>query len=173
MKILIIYATKTGSSKEAAEMLADNMKKHAEITLLNINDNPPVPDGFDAVVIGGSIRFGKLNSKLKKYIKKYKDVISSMASALFICCGIAKDFEDYVTMQIPRNLNCSFGIHYFGGHLKPDRAKGIFDKILIKTMRESILMQDPDTSDYYRHELPELMPDTIRALAERILKNVK
>ena len=170
MKVLIVYATKHGSSKEAAEMLANAVKKNADVSLFNINDNPPSPEGFDAVVIGGSIRFGKLNSKLKKYIKAHKSLLAQMLSAVFICCGIAKDFEDYVTMQLPTDLDCTLGVHYFGGHLKPDRVHGIFDKLLVKTMRESILMQDPDTSDYYRHELPELMPDTIYALAERILK---
>ena len=170
MKVLIVYASKTGSSKEAVEMLADKLKKNAEVSVFNINDDPPSPEGFDAVVIGGSIRMGKLNSKLKKYIKGNKNILAEKISAVFICCGIAKDFEDYVTMQLPKNLNCTLGVHYFGGHLKPDRVHGLFDKIVVKTMRESILMQDPDTSDYYRHELPELMPDTIYALAERILK---
>ena len=173
MKVLIVYATKHGSSKEAAEMLANSIKKNAEVSLFNINDNPPSPEDFDAVVVGGSIRFGKLNSKLKKYIKAHKALLAEKMSAIFICCGIAKDFEDYVTMQLPSDLNCPLGIHYFGGHLKPDRVHGIFDKILVKAMRESILMQDPDKSDYYRHELPELMPDTIYALAERILKDKK
>ena len=116
---------------------------------------------------------GKLNAKLKKYIKEHQELLPRMTSAIFICCGIAKDFEDYVTMQLPRNIECTLGVHYFGGQLKPDRTHGFFDKMIVKAMRESILMQDPDKSDYYRHELPELMPDTIYALAERILKERK
>lgn len=169
MKVLVVYATKNGASKEAAQILSDALCKRADVTLVDANDPLPSPSEFDVAVVGGSIRMGKLNSKLKRYIKENKGILSSMNSAAFICCGIGKDFDDYKVMQLPKDVSFSLGVHYFGGQLKPDRIKGKIDKLIVKTMRESILTQDPDKSDYYRNELPELMPDTIRALAERIL----
>jgi len=169
MKVLIVYATKNGASLEACQMLSDALSKRTDVTLVDINDTLPSPSDFDVAVVGGSIRMGKLNSKLKKYLKENKDVLSSMNSAAFICCGIGKDFDDYRIMQLPQDISFSLGVHYFGGQLKPDRIKGKFDRFIVKTMRESIATQDPEKSDYYRNELPELMPDTIRALAERIL----
>ena len=72
MKVLIVYATKGGASKEAAQMLADRLKSRADVSLFDINDNPPAPDAFDVAVVGGSIRMGKLNKRLKKYIKSNK-----------------------------------------------------------------------------------------------------
>ena len=169
MKVLIVYATKNGASKEACQILSDVLYKRTEVTLVDINDTLPSPSDFDVVVVGGSIRMGKLNSKLKSYIKENKETLSSMHSAAFICCGIGKNFDDYRVMQLPKDINFSLGVHYFGGQLKPDRIKGKLDKFIVKAMRESIAAQDPEKSDYYRNELPELMPDTIRALAERIL----
>ena len=169
MKVLIVYAPKGGTSKEAATMLAERLKTRAEVSLFDINDAPPAPNSFDVAVIGGSIRMGKLNKKLKKYIRTGIDTLSSMPTAVFICCGLLKDFEDYKIMQLPKRLECSLGVHCFGGHLKPDRVKGI-DKIFVKIMRESILTQDPDKSEDARYDLPELMPDTIYALAERICR---
>ena len=169
MKVLIIYATRGGASREAAKMLADRIGRRAEVALYDINEAPPSPNNFDVVVIGGSIRVGKLNKKLKAYIKEHVTTISSMPSAVFICCGISKDFEDYKTMQLPRQLICSLGVEHFGGQLKPDRLKGL-DKIIVKIMRENIITQDPDISDSDREELPELLPDTIYALAERICR---
>ena len=169
MKVLILYATKNGASLEAAQMLSNELKKRADVSLIDVNGALPSPSDFDVAVIGGSIRMGRLNARLKKYIKKNKEILSNMHSAAFICCGIGRDFDDYRVMQLPKDVNFSLGIHYFGGQLKPDRIKGIFDKIIVKAMRESILTQDPDKSDFDRNELPELMPDTIRALAARIL----
>lgn len=169
MKVLIIYATKGGASKEASEMLAQRIGSKADISLFNITDNPPSPEGFDVAVIGGSIRMGKLNKSLKKYIRNNLQALSSMPSAAFLCCGISKDFGDYVTMQLPKALSCSLGIHHFGGELKPDKLRGI-DKFMVRIMRESIATQDPDISDSDRQELPELLPDTIYALAERICR---
>lgn len=169
MKVLIIYATHGGASKESAEMLAQKIGRRAEVSVFDINDCPPSPDGYDVAVVGGSIRMGKLNKKLKKYIRSNLSALSSMPSAAFICCGLSKDFEDYKIMQLPKDLNCSLGIEHFGGQLKPDRLKGL-DKFIVRIMRESILTQDPDRSDSDREELPELLPDTIYALAERICR---
>lgn len=167
MKVLIVYASRGGASREAAEMLASSIGNRASVSVFDINSQPPSPAEFDVAVIGGSIRMGKLNKKLKQYIKAHVDQLSSMPSAVFICCGIGKDFEDYKTMQLPKSLNCSLGVAHFGGHLKPDRLKGM-DKIIVKIMRESILSQDPDITGDDRNELPELLPDTIHSLAERI-----
>ena len=169
MKVLIVYATKGGASKEAAEMLAARIGSRAEVSVFDIDDTPPTPDKFDVAIIGGSIRFGKLNKSLKKYIKDNLNTLNSMPSSVFICCGISKDFDDYRIMQLPKDLECSLGIQHFGGHLKPDRLKG-FDKFIVRIMRESILTQDPDKSEDDRTELPELLPDTIYALAERICR---
>lgn len=167
MKVLIVYATKGGASKEAAEMLAQRIGSRADVSLFNIEDNPPSPNDFDVAVVGGSIRMGKLNKKLKKYIKNNLDKLSSMPCSVFICCGLSKDFDDYRIMQLPKKLTCSLGVQHFGGELKPDKLKGL-DRVFVKLMREKIKTQDPDISDSDREELPELLPDTIYALAERI-----
>ena len=167
MKVLIVYATRGGTSKEAAEMLAERIGSRASVSLYNIEENPPAPDAFDVAVIGGSIRMAKLNKKLKRYIKEHLNTLSAMPCSVFICCGLSKDFDDYKIMQLPKQLKCSLGVQHFGGELKPDKLKGL-DKLLVKVMREKILTQDPDISDSDREELPELLPDTIYALAERI-----
>ena len=169
MKVLIIYATKGGVSKRAAEMLAERIGTKGDVSVYNIEDNPPSPDGFDVAVVGGSIRMGKLNKSLKKYIRANLERLCSMNSAVFICCGKSKEFDDYRIMQLPKKLNCSLGIQHFGGELKPDKLKG-FDKFVVRMMRERIKTQDPHISDSDREELPELLPDTIYALAERICR---
>ena len=69
MKILIIYATKNGVSKIAAERLSEQLSSSNEISLYDINDNPPAPNAFDVIVLGGSVRMTRINKKLKKYIK--------------------------------------------------------------------------------------------------------
>ncbi len=168
MKVLVIYSSRNGASKRAAEMLTEHFGSRAEAALYDINDAPPSPADFDACVIGGSVRFGKLSKKLKKYISTYKKELAAMPAAAFICCGFVKDYEDYAVMQLPRDLEFSRGVHCFGGELKPDKLKGL-DKLIVKVVRESIRTQDPDKADDDRHELPELMPDTIYALAEQLI----
>ena len=167
MKILIIYATKNGVSKKAAERLFDLLSQTNEISLYDINNAPPAPDAFDVIVLGGSVRMLKINKRLKKYLKEHIDAISNMPSAFFFCCGIIRDFEDYVATELPPKIQFSLGVECFGGELKPDKVKGL-DKIIVRTMRQSILTQDPDLRNSSNLELPEFMPENIDALAERI-----
>lgn len=167
MKILIIYATKNGVSKIAAERLSEQLSSSNEISLYDINDNPPAPNAFDVIVLGGSVRMTRINKKLKKYIKKYLNEISNMPSAFFFCCGIIRDFDDYKATELPSKIQFSLGIECFGGELKPDKLKG-FDKLVVKAMRQSILTQDSDLRNSSNLELPEFMPENVLALAERI-----
>ena len=167
MKILIIYATKNGVSKTAAERLGEQLSSSNEIEIYDINNNPPSPQGFDVIVLGGSVRMTKINKKLKKYLKEHFDAISNMPSAFFFCCGIIRDFEDYKATELPPKIHFSLGVECFGGELKPDKLKG-FDKFIVKAMRQSILTQDSDLRNSSNLELPEFMPENVLALAERI-----
>ena len=167
MKILIIYASKNGVAKKAAEKLSSELSATNEISLFDINDNPPSPEDFDVVILGGSIRMTKLNKKLKAYLKEHINTISEKHSAFFICCGIIRDFDDYKTTELPTKIKFSLGVECFGGELKPDKVRG-FDKLFTNMMRQKILTQDSDLANSSGLELPEFMPENILALAERI-----
>ena len=167
MKVLIVFASKNGASAEACQMLREKIIGFSEVDMYDIGAQPPSPEGYDAAVVGGSIRMNRLDKRLKRYLSAHSAALSKIPSAAFICCGLTKDFDDYVVTEIPKNISFSLGVHCFGGQLKPDRVKGL-DKPLVFMMRQSILTQDPDKSDVDRMELPELFPDTIYSLAEKI-----
>ena len=137
MKILIIYASKNGVAKKAAEKLSAELSATNEISLYDINNTPPSPENFDVVVLGGSIRMTKLDKKLKSYLKEHLTVISEKQSAFFICCGIIRDVDDYKATELPSKIKFSLGIECFGGELKPDKVHG-FDKIFTKRLNPKL-----------------------------------
>lgn len=169
MKILIIYATRGGVSRQCAHILGKHLEETNEVDIFSIDDEklPATPDGYDVAVLGGSIRMGALNRKLKKYIKINREKLSSMPCSVFMCCGLIKDFEDYVTTQLPSKLKCSLEKYCFGGELKPEKLKGL-DKWLVRIIRQSIIMQDPDKFEDQRYELPEILDENIAQLAQKI-----
>ncbi len=168
MKILIIYATRSGVSKACAEMLCEKLNSNAfDVTLCNIEHGAPSPEDFDIAVIGGSIRMGSINKKLKRYIKTYTQALSQISTALFLCCGYTENFDDYVTLNFPRHLIPSLGVHYFGGELKPEKLKG-FDKFVVRMVRASILDEDFEHPDPNASPLPEIVPENIWRLADSI-----
>ncbi|MBR2352935.1 MAG: flavodoxin domain-containing protein, partial [Clostridia bacterium] len=167
--ILILYATRGGSTRECAELLKQKLSIHHTPILVNAEEALPAPEGYDAVIIGSPIRMGKMNKQLKKYVKTHTESLSSMPCAVFFCCGYPRQFDEYVDIQLPRRLNCSLGYHCFGGELKPEKLKG-FDKLIVRMLRSAIKSQDFEESDADHHDLPELIPENINILVEKIEK---
>ena len=167
MKILIAYTSKNGTTAKCAKMLAEKLDVSHEVKLTDMNKEDTVsPEGFDVVVLGSSVRMGAVSKKVKKYIKTNIDTLNAKQCAVFLCCGIPDEFEDYLS-QIPKYLIPSLGIHCFGGELKPREVRG-FDKIIIKIMRNSITRHDFEDSNY-TGMLPEIIPEHINLLADRIM----
>jgi len=167
MKVLVIYSTKTGSSKLCAQMLKERLENSFEVSVYDIENTPPAPDLFDIAVIGGSVRMTKISKKLKNYLKEHANTLNKMHTALFLCCGFPENFDDYVAMQFPKTVMPSLGIHCFGGELKPNKLKGV-DKLIVKMLRSEITGADFETPEAERQPLPELLPETVRRLADKI-----
>ena len=169
MKILILYATKNGNTRFCAEYLANRLNVHHEATVCDVEENPLPPDAYDAIVLGSSIRMGRIRKAMKAYLKTYCDLLSARPTAFFFCCGYPKHADEYAETELPRKLQCALGIHCFGGELKPDKLKG-FDKIAVRMIRSSINSQDFEESDADHHQLPELLLEDILLLADQIEK---
>ena len=168
MKFLIVYSSHGGATKECMELLAKRLQAHHEVTLLSIRDTPPpTPEGYDGIVLASSIRMGQMDKRLRAYIKTHITCLCEIPTAIGFCCGFTKQFEEYVSTQIPKELSCSLGIHCFGGELKPDKLKG-FDKLVVRIARNSIRSQDFEESDADHHPLPEIIPENIMILAEKM-----
>ena len=168
MKIIIIYATRSGVSRKCAQMLADRLDSDAmNVELFDIEDAPPSPEEYDVCVIGGSIRMGSLNKKLKKYLKENADALNRIQTALFLCCGFSEQVDDYITLNFPKNIIPSLDIHYFGGEIKPDKVKGM-DKLILKAVISNERYNSFDDPDPHTSPLPEIIPENIFRLADRI-----
>ena len=169
MKILILYATKNGATRECAEMLVEMLEKRHTVTVISANEATtlPSPEGFDVAVIGSSVRMGAINKKIKKYLKTNLQALSEIHTAFFLCCGFADNFEEYIDMHVPKKLKLSLGTHYFGGEMKPEKLRGI-DKLIIKMVRSSIHDKNFENSSLDQIALPELLPESIARLSDSI-----
>ena len=166
-KILILYASRGGATKYCAELLAEKLKNIHEVCVTDITKSQPAPDEFDVIVLTSSIRMGQMNKLMKKYVKENKEVLSQIPTAVGLCCGFPRQFEEYIETQLPRDLVCSLGHHLFGGELKPEKLRGM-DKLIVKMARTSIQTQDFEQSNADLHDLPELLPENVTLLADKI-----
>ena len=168
MRILIAYATKNGVSQRCAELLAEQLPDAFRVTLFRADEKEdlPLPRDFDVVVLGGSIRYGKLSGALRRYLSRHRETLAEKHFAFFVCCGFPDRVDEYAEDNLPKGLVPSLGVHCFGGELKPEKLKG-FDRFVVRSVRKSIVEHDFEDG-HYEGALPEIMPDHIARLVDTL-----
>mgnify|MGYP002628993267 CR=1 FL=1 len=132
MATLIVYMTSHGCVEKAAWMIRDLLPD--EVTLVNL-ENPEVPpmEQFDTVIIGGSIRIGSIQKRIRKFCEKNMDLLLTKRTGLFICCmfegdtAIAQLHEAYP--EALRKHATAFGL--FGGELEFEKMNA-FERMIIR-----------------------------------------
>lgn len=171
MRILIAYATRNGTTRECAEMLAE-LLKNQEVTLVRVGhggEAMPSVEDYDVVVFGSSIRMAKIDKALSEYLRKNTDMLSGRRCAYFLCCGFTDCFEDYLYKNIPERLiKNAEAVSCFGGSLDKNRAKG-FDRMIISAVRSEILGGGQNGQQRDDISLPTVMETNISQFADTIL----
>jgi menaquinone-dependent protoporphyrinogen oxidase len=136
MNGLIIYMSSHGCASKAASLILENFNgsPYCAFTLVNLGEDE-VPDLslYDAVIIGGSIRIGTLQKRLKKFVEKNLDHLLRKRIGLFICCMYeGKKAEEQLQQNFPAPLvKHATALGYFGGELNFD-VMNAFERMIIK-----------------------------------------
>lgn len=163
MKILIAYAGKTGTAAECAEILRGELRG-AEVTVADLTVTRPDPDGFDVVIVGGSVRYGKLPKPLRAYLLERQTELEASVHGLFLCCGSGHDFEDYRDRLFPQSVTVSaFAVLNFGGRLKLKNA-GLFERLFLHAWRSRIRENEMEAGEY-TPTMPDILPENIARMA--------
>ncbi|MCX5858527.1 MAG: flavodoxin domain-containing protein [Proteobacteria bacterium] len=84
-KILVVYATKSGSTAEVAQAIAEEFRaQNAVVDVFEVK-KASQPEGYTAVVVGSAIRYGRWLPDAIKYLKTHKDQLSRIPIAYFNC----------------------------------------------------------------------------------------
>lgn len=162
MKNLIIYASKTGTTKKCAALLAANLGAE-NCTLWNINEGePPALSDFDCAAIGSYLRMGVIDKKISAFIKKHEEQLFSMPFGVFLCgCledkiseAIVKNFDDGV-------LEHALCVECFGGELAQEKQNGPA-KLMLKMMLKAA-KGDPNF-----RLIDDILPDRITWFANEL-----
>ena len=163
MRILIGYASKTGTTKTCVDMLCKELKTQ-DVTLADLDTQRPNPCEYDVVILGSSVRFGKARQSLCSYLQEHGAELCKMPHALFLCCGFGHEFERYVQKIFDRSLlDTSYATLNFGGYLKLEKA-GLLEKTFLRWVRSEI--RESEISDgEYTPTLPSILPENISMMA--------
>lgn len=136
MKVLILYATKTGTTEKCAGLLADRLlgTNGIQSDVFPVTRAPASFSEYSAVIIGGSIRMGRINKTATELLKKRGSEIMRTKTAYFCCCGFPENGAQYLEDNFGHEL-CSKAIctGCFGGELDEKKLKGL-DKLVAKAV---------------------------------------
>src|SRR5438105_1161744 len=96
MKILIVYGTTEGQTRKIARYMEDVLQEVGhKVSIADASDEPPSPEGYDAILIGSSIHIRKYQSAVTNYITHNNLKLNKMPGAFFsVCLAIASEFEE-------------------------------------------------------------------------------
>ena len=86
-KWAVLYGTWCGSSRDAGVWISEGMDGIADV--FDVRENPDLK-AFDHVVVGGSIRMGKVSQELQDYLAKNKNILKDKIRGFFCVCGNGK-----------------------------------------------------------------------------------
>jgi menaquinone-dependent protoporphyrinogen oxidase len=93
-KVLVAYGTRAGSTASVAERVAEVLNRNGfaaqAVEVREVKDAAP----YDAVVLGSSIRAGKLKPEVLKFLDKNKAVLEAKPFAAFVVCLAMKDGDE-------------------------------------------------------------------------------
>lgn len=91
-KILIAYDTKLGSTEKIAQVIGHTLKGNGAKVDVRKMGGVTSLTGYDAVIIGGPIRYDQWIDEVKFFVKTHHSTLATLPhSAFFSCLTLARD----------------------------------------------------------------------------------
>jgi menaquinone-dependent protoporphyrinogen oxidase len=82
--VLVVYATKHGSTREVAEAISATLQEHgAEVELRSARDVRERIGGRDLIVLGGAIYSGRWHNDAHRFLKRHRKELLNVPVAVF------------------------------------------------------------------------------------------
>lgn len=158
MKVLIAYASKTGTTGRAARLLSE---RFSDVTLRDLTVGSPNPDDYDAVILGSCIRMGMLHRDARRWLNNNWDVLKTKKFGCFICHGFLDQAPQLLQQSFKQEmLDRAVCYDSFGGELDEKRLKGT-DRLIVRLVMKS--------AEARRDIVPCIRTDRIEVFAEKFL----
>ena len=133
--LLIAYASKSGTAREAAESLATLLPS---ATLVDLAQETPRSEDFDAIIIGSGVRMGSINKLAKEFMDKNENVLLTKRFAFFITHSFTDTSDEIIDRAVSAQLRShAVWIGPVGGLLQMERIKGL-DRFIAKAATKSV-----------------------------------
>lgn len=83
MNVLVVYATKSGSTADLADWIADGVRTTGHAVRVEAATDAPGPEGYDAVFVGSGIRAGNWHSAAVQWLTEHAEVLKRQPLVTF------------------------------------------------------------------------------------------
>lgn len=91
-KVVVLYSSVDGQTLKIINHIKQSI--NAQVTVLNVDDDPQVDfTKYDKVLIGASIRYGKLRANMIDFVNRHKADLDKIPNAFFLVCLTARKPE--------------------------------------------------------------------------------
>ena len=134
MRVLIVYTSRYGSTKEMVELLASQI--HGTVEKVDLRRaRAPKLEGYQVVIIGAPVFARKIPVLIKRFCQIRHTELSSRKVGLFLSCIARYDRAlEYLDANFPAWLReQSFAREIFGGRLEMKKIS-FFHRFLLKQL---------------------------------------
>ncbi len=90
-KSLIIYSSTDGQTKKICEKILENVVKKSSVNLVSINEALNINiENYEKIIIGASIRYGRYNSLVLKFVNNNLNILQKKNCAFFSVNVVAR-----------------------------------------------------------------------------------
>lgn len=135
--ILIAYATRFGTTEKCVYMLADILKKkNLEVEIVDLKKNKTAKlENYDLVAVGGSFVAFRMNSLVRKFIKRNLKTLLNTKTGIFMC-GADGGWEEEIKRGFPQELlDKAAAKGYFGYEMLWDKMNPMMRSIMQKASK--------------------------------------
>lgn len=101
MKTLILYATRHGSTAEAARRIAAYF---SDCDVKNIAEEHGDIAAYDCILIGSNIRMGTFDRRVRKLLLRDIAALREKRLGFFVCCCFTENAPTYFQNNVPPQL---------------------------------------------------------------------
>lgn len=167
--VLIVFASRFGSTDEIAHEIAEELEKHKIHTeILNLRDGVKIPslEEFDGIIVGSGIKMGRWAKESLKFLKQNHIALNRKVLGLFVSSGEAANpkthaetREKYLEKVMERTGVKADMIEAFGGifDFSSTSPYSFLEKKIIQKLAKSIeggiIMDEDKLNDFRNWEL--------------------
>lgn len=142
MSVLIVYATKHGTTRKCASILKERLAGDVSLYDLKSASKPDLAK-YDKVIIGGSIYAGRIQKAVNEFCSENTNILKEKKLGLYICCMFMDSAEIQLKNAFPQELLSSAVVkESFGGEMIFSDMN-FFEKTLTKMVSKTIAKSNP------------------------------